>query len=103
MPVFAYSAIDARQLPRSGTITADTPALARLTLRQQGLAIASIDPVRAGGAFGRFRARGSDEAVAELWRNLAVLIEVGAPLAAAQPRAAPPRSFTMVKPRTKVV
>lgn len=84
MPVFAYTAVDARQSQRSGTITADSPALARLTLRQQGLAISSIESVRSGGLLARLRqSRRSEQAVAELWRNLAVLIEAGVPLAEA--------------------
>lgn len=84
MPVFAYTAVDARQSQRSGTITADSPALARLTLRQHGLAISSIESVRSGGVLGRLRwSRRSEQAVAELWRDLAVLIEAGVPLAEA--------------------
>ncbi|MEW6252159.1 MAG: type II secretion system F family protein [Planctomycetota bacterium] len=86
MAVFAYQAFDARQQVLRGTLAADTPASARQLLRDRGLFIAGLTPVRAdagcwwrGGV--RFGVRRREEALAELWRNLAVLLEAGVPLA----------------------
>ncbi|MFQ5807746.1 MAG: type II secretion system F family protein, partial [Phycisphaerae bacterium] len=91
MAVFAYRASAARQEALTGTITADTPALARQALRSRGLVIERIQPVvpAAGslwqrlGVGARFGSRRTSEQVAELWRNLAVLLEAGVPLAEA--------------------
>lgn len=83
MPVFAYQALDARQSPHSGTIAADTAALARHLLRGQGLAVARIEPVKRQQPRLWRRMRRDDEQIAELWRNLAVLLEAGVPLAEA--------------------
>ena len=91
MAVFTYQALDSEQQSRQGTITADTAALARQALRAQGLAVAGIAETRPARrslsswlAPGRgLRSRGQDEAVAELWRNLAVLLRAGVPLAEA--------------------
>lgn len=90
MPVFAYRAFDPRQQAQSGTVAADTVALARQTLRARGLAIAEIAPVKSASTrrrrFSAVRSLGSrrnEERVAELWRNLSVLLEAGVPLAEA--------------------
>ncbi len=91
MVVFAYRASDARQRPHTGTVAADTPALARQMLRSRGL---FIEQIRAAAAEitspwqrlrlnSRFGSRRSSDDVAELWRNLAVLLEAGVPLAEA--------------------
>jgi len=85
MAVFAYQALDSRQRPEAGTIAADTAPLARSILRARGWAILSLAPVRPRTALrwwpgGRSR---HEPQVAELWRNLAVLLEAGVPLAEA--------------------
>lgn len=86
MPVFAYEAIDLRQVAQRGTIAADSAALARQTLRARGLQIAAIQPVasqqRRGWRSGlaSLRPRSAAAAVADLWRSLAVLLEAGVPL-----------------------
>jgi type II secretory pathway component PulF len=83
MGVFTYRALDPRQRTQSGTVAADTPASARQALRARGLAIASVEPVRPQTAR-RWRlpwSKGNQEQVAELWRNLAVLLQAGVPLA----------------------
>lgn len=85
MAVFTYKAFDPRQRPENGTITADTAALARGTLRARGWAIVSLDVVRprSSSRWWPRRSRRHGEQVAELWRNLAVLLEAGVPLAEA--------------------
>jgi type II secretory pathway component PulF len=91
MAVFAYKALDLQERQLSGTLAADTAALARQMLRARGLAVAGIAEVRpdAGslptrlGLAGLFRAAHRDEATVELWRNLAVLLQAGVPLAEA--------------------
>ncbi len=88
MAVFAYRGSDAHQRSLAGTIAADTAALARQVLRCRGLVIDHLEPAKPAGADPRWRSRlsailgsrrSSDEA-AELWRNLAVLLEAGVPL-----------------------
>lgn len=89
MSVFSYHAVDARQEPHSGTIAADSPALARQALRGRGLWVTSIaSSAVIGRTLGQRlerirmrRSRRGNEQVAELWRNLAVLLEAGVPLA----------------------
>lgn len=88
MPVFSYKALDGTQRLVKGTVTADTPHLARQSLRGQGLAIAQLQPARPEkrpaastitSALG-LRRRIDPDQVAELWRNLAVLLQAGVPL-----------------------
>lgn len=88
MAVYTYQAFDARQRGCSGTVTADTVALARQALRDRGLVVAGIGEFRtASGASWRWlqggvgsRRGARAEAVAELWRNLAVLLRAGVAL-----------------------
>lgn len=88
MAVFAYQAFDVGQRAQSGTITADTAALAREALRGRGLVVAGVRPLRPQGAnpwsalrSGRWLRGGAREAaLAELWRNLSVLLRAGIPL-----------------------
>ncbi|MDX2198779.1 MAG: type II secretion system F family protein [Phycisphaerae bacterium] len=82
MPVYGYEALDARVQPARGTVTAESAPAARALLRRQGLRPTRIDEVRpkAAVARGRFGGR-SAGAVAELWRNLQVLLDAGVPLA----------------------
>ena len=85
MAVFAYKAVDARQRPESGTITADTAPLARQALRSRGWAVVDVTALRPKSVrhwWPRRSARRSEQ-VAELWRNLAVLLAAGVPLAEA--------------------
>ncbi len=84
MGVFNYQALDPRQQASSGTISADTPAMARQSLRDRGLTITNLSEAKAGESvpFAKlFRRSGSAEQLAELWRNLAVLLDAGVPLA----------------------
>lgn len=82
MAVFAYRALDSRQAVVASTISADSRVQARQALRAQGLTIAELGESRrqARRAFGQRPAPGD---VAELWRNLAVLLRAGVPLAVA--------------------
>lgn len=82
MGVFAYKAMEGLSHERSGTIAADSPALARQALRERGLSILSLEQSRPAAKRG-FRLRRPAQAaeqVAELWRNLATLLEAGVPL-----------------------
>ncbi len=88
MAVFAYQALDAREQVQSGTLAADSAALARQALRARGLAVATIAELRSGqAAAGQRRcrfmvaARRRADARGELWSNLAVLLDAGVPLA----------------------
>ena len=90
MAVYAYRALDASGQPCDGMVTADTPALARQLLRTRGLAIDALLPAQTHATnlratFLRWPGRGRRRAeqAAELWRNLAVLLEAGVPLAEA--------------------
>lgn len=83
MPVFAYQAQDRSQSQRNGTITSDSAALARLALRAQGLTVHRLAPAREGG---RRRwpgngARRRSNLLAEIWRQLSLLLRAGIPLA----------------------
>lgn len=82
MALFAYRALDARQSLVAGTIAADSPLQARQTLRAQGLTIAQLETARSRKSQPLRRGPGLHE-VAELWRNLAVLLRAGVPLAVA--------------------
>ena len=83
---FAYKALDGRQEPHDGTITADTLALARQALRNRGLWIASIGVIASEeqSVWRRIKAghtrwsRKSDEQVAELRRPEVAIDEVAA-------------------------
>ncbi len=87
MPVFAYRAVDAAEKLVTGEITADSGALARQQLRSQGFTIARLEsatrganqPKSAHWAM-RYSARRREAEVAELWRNLATLLDAGIPL-----------------------
>lgn len=84
MPVFAYSATNAESGVLRGTIAADSPALARQRLRDQGLAVQRLTPCEAPAR--RFlaasrSARKRTDCTTELWRHLAVLLRAGVPLA----------------------
>lgn len=86
MGVFAYRALDARERPIHGTLTADTPAEARQQLRARGLAIAELAPLgppRRWNWIASRRARLRPAQRAEIWRSLAVLLLAGVPLATA--------------------
>lgn len=90
MAVFAYKAIDVRQQLVAGTVAAETAALARQQLRDRGLAITELDSIQTNAVNWLRRAlrqlkRGRLDAdrVAELWRNLAMLLNAGVPLAVA--------------------
>lgn len=87
MPVFAYRAVDVAEKRVAGEITADSGALARQQLRSQGLTIARLEPAQRGAAQHqkpgwalRYGARRHEADVAELWRNLATLLDAGIPL-----------------------
>ena len=88
MSVFAYQAIDTRRRRQSGSLTADTAALARQTLRDRGLAVCRLEPLRSAPVrvrpriWSALRVRPGRCAaqIAELWRNLSVLLEAGVPL-----------------------
>lgn len=82
MAVFAYSALNARREPINGLITADTPRAARQALRGQGFSIQQIRAAQAGGTFTAWlQTPIPPDALAELWRNLAMLTKAGTPLA----------------------
>ncbi len=86
MPVFAYEAVDGRQQRCTGTIAAETPFQARQQLRARGWAVAGLAPQRQAASVRQWlpRCRGSHgPQVAELWRNLAVLLNSGVGLSAA--------------------
>lgn len=82
MAVYAYRAIDARYVPVTGTIAADTPRQARDLLRAQGLLVEQVDSQRPArtSAGSAWRARRSAGKVNALVRELATLLSVGAPL-----------------------
>lgn len=80
MAVFSYNAIDARQRTATGLVTADSPVAARQTLRAQGLTIQSLRPAKSVPSSAWLTRKPSPELLAELWRNLAMLIRAGTPL-----------------------
>lgn len=81
MPVFHYTALDARQQLLSGTLLAETPAEGRQSLRDRGLRILAFDPAKEKSRRGApaFRSR-RRESVAEFARYLAMLLRSGVPL-----------------------
>ena len=82
MPVFAYKALDAGATAVGGTVIADTPRAARDDLRQRGLTVAEITPVRQGvaGWLRRRPGRAARAQVTALARELATLLAAGIPL-----------------------
>ena len=81
MAVFAYQVLDGRQRTQSGTISADNPALARHALRQSGFVVTRLTAATTGRRrFWRRHATGAT-AWAEVWRELALLLRTGIPLA----------------------
>ncbi len=82
MPAFEYQALDAGGKRRRGMVEADSARLARQSLREQGLAPLSIEPVVEGGARrGGRRTRLPADELALVTRQLATLLLTGAPLA----------------------
>jgi len=84
MGVFSYTALDARDRSRSGTLAADSAVDARQQLRDRGLRIISFSSARGSGQRrwsmpGPTRRR-SDH-VAELARHLSMLLRADVPLA----------------------
>src|SRR5262245_44529336 len=85
MPVFAYRGFDAGQRMLDGTIAADSASHARQLLREQAVLLTRMEPLAADGRAPTrgirrglpWRAGRRAEAVAELWRNLAVLLDAG--------------------------
>ncbi|MCA9243705.1 MAG: type II secretion system F family protein, partial [Phycisphaerales bacterium] len=87
MPVFAYRAFDATQNVIAGEVTADSGALARQQLRGRGLTVASMAQSRGPSTetkriawLERVGAKRREADVAELWRNLATLLDAAIPL-----------------------
>ncbi len=81
MPTFAYRALTATQQSAAGTLTADTPAQARMSLRARGYWVTELAPMNNGArGWVSLRRRGQQAAIAELWRNLALLLQAGVPL-----------------------
>ena len=83
MPVFAYKVYNAGGSVVDGVLTADTPAVGRQVLREQGFRLVEFEPVR-------FRAKRTlpqlgrrakrQEHVAELARHLSMLLRAGVSL-----------------------
>ncbi|MCO6437963.1 MAG: type II secretion system F family protein [Phycisphaerae bacterium] len=86
MPVFSYRICDADGASTGGLITADTAAAGRQTLREQGFRLVEFKPAR---ALSRpklrlpWRRRGRAEQIAEVARQLAMLLRAGVPLSEA--------------------
>ena len=83
MAASTYQARDARQRAQQGTISADSPALARHALRQRGLVISHLATVASSGSSRWTQRRRSSATLCELWRQLALLLRTGIPLATA--------------------
>jgi type II secretory pathway component PulF len=84
MPVFTYTASDLADQLSTGTLTADTPAQGRETLRERGLRILAFQPAVMRSARVGFRIplrpRRQDR-IAEIARYLSMLLRAGVPLA----------------------
>ena len=83
MPVFGYKAIDVDSAAISGTVVADTPRAARDDLRERGLTVTRIQPVREEGAerwWTRRPGRRRQREVVAFVRELATLLAAGIPL-----------------------
>jgi len=82
LPVFAYKAVDVAGRSIDGTLAADTPAVGRQRLREQGLRLLEFAPARFRSRRGwpKLRRRKRQEDVAELARQLALLLRAGIPL-----------------------
>jgi len=83
VPVFAYKALDAHGGMIDGVLTADTPAVGRTVLREQGYRLVEFAPVRFRAKLkiprvGRRSKR--QEHVAELARQLSMLLRAGVSL-----------------------
>lgn len=83
MAVYAYHARDTRHRAQQGTISADSPALARHALRQRGLVISRISTVTTQQKSHWSRRRNASATLCEVWRQLALLLRAGVPLATA--------------------
>lgn len=83
MPVYAYIAADLSERELRGTLTADTPALGRESLRDRGLRILAFEraAIRTKRASFKnpFRSRRKDQ-VAEVARYLSLLLRAGVAL-----------------------
>lgn len=86
MPVFEYIAANAAERTIQGTLIADSPAVGRQRLREQGLRILTFAPARTHTpsiVLSRWRGRRARDEVAEAARYLALLLRAGVPLAEA--------------------
>lgn len=108
MGIFAYKALDRRQLVVTGTIAAETPRQARDELRSQGLWVREIADAGASREWltGLFRWRSvSRSGLASVIRDTATLLAVGIPLlesldtVANQHRGALKRSLLVLRDR----
>ena len=85
MPAFQYAALDARGRQRKGLIEADTPRLARQSLRERGLNPLGVEEIasqeqRRGRQWWSRRVRVSATDLALITRQLATLVGSGLPL-----------------------
>ena len=83
MAVFEYRALDLDASGRAGTVIADSPRQARDELRERGLTVMRVRPVRRSARpswLARRRGRRSQAAVASFVRELATLLTAGIPL-----------------------
>ena len=85
MPAFQYAALDTRGRQRKGLIEADTPRLARQSLRERGLNPLGVEEIasqeqRRGRQWWRGRVRISATDLALITRQLATLVGSGLPL-----------------------
>lgn len=86
MPVFKYKAIDMDATDLVGTLIADTPRQARDVLRDRGLTVTQVTPIRQTDAIGyrqHRRGRRAQSEVVAFIRELATLMKAGIPLLSA--------------------
>ncbi|MEP0763069.1 MAG: type II secretion system F family protein, partial [Chloroflexota bacterium] len=79
MAVYTYKAWSSTAAPARGTITADTPAAAREQLRHAGLRVVDLRPLRESMIRPRWSAlsRRREDAVTEIYNELATLLGAG--------------------------
>jgi len=86
MAVFEYKAIDLDATDLSGTLIADSPRQARDVLRDRGLTVTNVRPVRQSSTIGfwqRRRGRHAQGEVIAFIREMATLTRAGIPLLSA--------------------
>ncbi|PVZ85221.1 type II secretion system protein F [Serratia sp. S1B] len=80
MPIFAYAGVDRKGIKVKGELTARNMALAKITLRKQGVDVKSIHEKRKNPLESIFKKKVSTQDITIFTRQLATMMKAGVPL-----------------------